>query len=221
MENSTSATITLDEAVARIENAATWGGPERLADDDYQSWKLVISGSHDGDPADYAAVLVNRDDEVALSTIVDDDYGYEVLGTATGLHCRITTAVAAADEDDDTFPAGQVAVTNVTDGELDIAQGAPADTLDSGLRVIVECPASYDPAEITAEDIVHDPAIVKVGVEEPVGAVEIAARLDVQRATVDRWRQRDILPAPEMTVGGRPAWWWSTILRWARATGRA
>lgn len=53
-----------------------------------------------------------------------------------------------------------------------------------------------------------------------VGLAEIAERLGVQRRTVDRWRERGVLPDPTWTVGGRPAWEWSTIEAWARATGR-
>ena len=55
---------------------------------------------------------------------------------------------------------------------------------------------------------------------EPVGAVEIAARLGVARATVDQWQTRGILPQRDWTVGGRPAWSWLTIETWARETGR-
>lgn len=55
---------------------------------------------------------------------------------------------------------------------------------------------------------------------QPVGIVEIADRLSVQRATVDQWLQRDLLPEPDWTVGGRPAWNWSTIHRWAAQTKR-
>lgn len=51
---------------------------------------------------------------------------------------------------------------------------------------------------------------------EPVGAVEIAERLGVRRQTVDNWRQRGRFPDPEWTVGGRPAWRWSTIDNWHR-----
>lgn len=54
----------------------------------------------------------------------------------------------------------------------------------------------------------------------PVGILEIAERLDVKRATVDQWLQRDLLPPPEWKVGGRPAWNWATIRRWAVETGR-
>lgn len=55
---------------------------------------------------------------------------------------------------------------------------------------------------------------------DPVGTVEIAARLGVKRETVDKWRTRDLLPAPRWTVGGRPAWDWVDVERWARDTGR-
>lgn len=53
---------------------------------------------------------------------------------------------------------------------------------------------------------------------DPVGAVEIGARLDVQRTTVDRWRQRPLgFPEPEWTVGGRPAWDWPDVKAWHEA----
>lgn len=58
--------------------------------------------------------------------------------------------------------------------------------------------------------------------DDPVGVVEIADRLGVGRKAVDKWRQRDLgFPAPQWTVGGRPAWRWEDVERWARATGRA
>ena len=53
-----------------------------------------------------------------------------------------------------------------------------------------------------------------------VGAVEIAERLGVARQTVDQWRQRGLFPDRDHTVGGRPAWDWSTVEAWARDTGR-
>jgi predicted DNA-binding transcriptional regulator AlpA len=53
---------------------------------------------------------------------------------------------------------------------------------------------------------------------DPVGAVEIAARLGVQRNTVDHWRQRDIgFPPPRWAVGGRPAWNFDDVERWFNA----
>ena len=56
--------------------------------------------------------------------------------------------------------------------------------------------------------------------DTPVGLAEIAERLGVERQTVDAWRHRRLLPDPAWTVGGRPAWAWSTIEAWAKSTGR-
>ncbi|WP_426574562.1 DNA-binding protein [Aquihabitans sp. McL0605] len=58
---------------------------------------------------------------------------------------------------------------------------------------------------------------------EPVGALEIAERLSVARATVEQWRVRPHtppFPEPRWTVGGRPAWSWPDVEEWARAAGR-
>jgi predicted DNA-binding transcriptional regulator AlpA len=55
----------------------------------------------------------------------------------------------------------------------------------------------------------------------PVGIPEVAEKLGVKRATVDQWIQRGLLPEPDWTVGGRPAWNWPTVWRWAEETGRA
>lgn len=53
---------------------------------------------------------------------------------------------------------------------------------------------------------------------DPVGAVEIAARLGVSRRTVDQWRQRDLgFPEPRWRVGGRPAWNFDDVEKWAKA----
>lgn len=54
----------------------------------------------------------------------------------------------------------------------------------------------------------------------PVGIPEIAEKLGVKRATVDQWIQRGLLPPPDWTVGGRPAWNWPTVRGWAVETGR-
>ena len=53
-----------------------------------------------------------------------------------------------------------------------------------------------------------------------VGIPEIAERLGVARATVDQWKWRGVLPPARWTVGGRPAWSWSEIQKWARDTHR-
>jgi predicted DNA-binding transcriptional regulator AlpA len=56
---------------------------------------------------------------------------------------------------------------------------------------------------------------------DPVGAVEIASRLGVARATVDQWRQRHPdFPAPRWLVGGRPCWNWDDITPWVEARKR-
>lgn len=54
-----------------------------------------------------------------------------------------------------------------------------------------------------------------------VGLAEIANRLSATRTSVDQWRHKGLLPEPSWTIGGRPAWDWRKIARWARSTGRA
>lgn len=53
-----------------------------------------------------------------------------------------------------------------------------------------------------------------------VGVREIAALLGVKEQTVRTWRYRKLLPEPDATVSGIPVWRRSTILRWAKETGR-
>lgn len=53
-----------------------------------------------------------------------------------------------------------------------------------------------------------------------VGLKEIAERLGVKQQTAAAWRHRGLLPAPEGTVSGAPAWQWQTIEEWAVSTGR-
>jgi len=55
---------------------------------------------------------------------------------------------------------------------------------------------------------------------EPVGQAEIAERLRARPQTVAQWHYRGQLPPPRWTVGGRPAWNWPDVERWARATGK-
>jgi hypothetical protein len=56
---------------------------------------------------------------------------------------------------------------------------------------------------------------------DPVGATEIAHRAGVVLATVDAWRRRHAdFPAPQWTVGGRPAWNWPDVAAWLTATNR-
>ncbi len=56
--------------------------------------------------------------------------------------------------------------------------------------------------------------------EVPIGLAEIAVLLEVRRPTCDKWRSRGVLPEPDMTISGTPAWWRDTIIGFATHTGR-
>jgi hypothetical protein len=49
----------------------------------------------------------------------------------------------------------------------------------------------------------------------------IAERLGVRLDTVNKWRHREILPAPDYPELASPVWDWETIRKWAEETGRA
>lgn len=53
-----------------------------------------------------------------------------------------------------------------------------------------------------------------------LGIHEIAAMFGVRRDTVDKWRTRNVLPEPDEDLHAGPVWWETTIIGWARATGR-
>lgn len=56
---------------------------------------------------------------------------------------------------------------------------------------------------------------------DPLGGAEVAGLLEVKRGTVRIWQFRGVFPPPDWEeVNGLPAWRRSTILRWARRTGR-
>jgi hypothetical protein len=55
----------------------------------------------------------------------------------------------------------------------------------------------------------------------PVGCTDIATRLGVKPQTVQMWHWRGLLPEPDWTVSGAPAWDWNNVHEWARSTGRA
>ena len=48
----------------------------------------------------------------------------------------------------------------------------------------------------------------------------IAARLEVALSTVDKWKIRRLLPAPDFPGLANPVWFWETIRQWADETGR-
>ncbi len=53
-----------------------------------------------------------------------------------------------------------------------------------------------------------------------VGVAEIAALLRVEAQTARNWRTRGVLPEPDWTVSGGPAWSWPRVAAWAMRTGR-
>jgi len=55
---------------------------------------------------------------------------------------------------------------------------------------------------------------------DPIGYAEIGKLLEVRRETVQMWGYRKILPEPDFTVNGMPAWETRTIIGWAVETGR-
>ena len=48
----------------------------------------------------------------------------------------------------------------------------------------------------------------------------IALLLTVEAGTVRQWRQRNQLPEPDYQLRVGPVWWRSTIVAWAKQTGR-
>lgn len=56
---------------------------------------------------------------------------------------------------------------------------------------------------------------------EPVGQKDIADRLGVKQNRVAMWAQRREttgFPEPRWSVGGRPAWNWADVEKWAKQT---
>lgn len=63
---------------------------------------------------------------------------------------------------------------------------------------------------------------VKMAREPAMGVAEIAEWLEVKPVTVRKWQERASahFPPPDMRVGGSPAWWQSTVKKWAITHGR-
>lgn len=78
-----------------------------------------------------------------------------------------------------------------------------------------------------AHELIHDergigqptatPAMME---REEVIVREIAALLRVEAQTARNWRTRGVLPEPDWTVSGGPAWSWPRVAAWAMRTGR-
>ena len=75
----------------------------------------------------------------------------------------------------------------------------------------------FDYNSDVSDDHARRPAALGV---DPVGMVEIGARLGARRQTVAQWHYRGLLPPVRWTVSGYPAWNWPDIEKWARDTGR-
>jgi predicted DNA-binding transcriptional regulator AlpA len=76
--------------------------------------------------------------------------------------------------------------------------------------------------EILADSLEWAAGLIRAQLLEtqPLGMPEVGELLDVARDTVAQWRQRGIFPAPELRIGGSPAWRRSTVIAWAESTGR-
>lgn len=58
--------------------------------------------------------------------------------------------------------------------------------------------------------------------DQVVGYSGMAEMLGVGRRAPAVWRQRNQLPEPDFeAINGGPAWWRSTVIRWAVKTNRA
>lgn len=60
----------------------------------------------------------------------------------------------------------------------------------------------------------------KPNVPPMVGLTEMTIMFGVARITVDQWRLRDLLPAPDQVVSNTPLWQEARIAAWAEKTGR-
>jgi hypothetical protein len=143
------------------------------------------------------------------------------LARITAVNAARWRARFALRRDDDFGPHISSRVLEVT--ERDAGRIAvPGQPVASPVAAAVFAEAEADPAAALAllwdkaryDGYAPDP-------DEPVGAKEIAAMLDVEEQTVRQWGVRERLPEPTWpSVGGRPAWRRGTIIQWARETGR-
>lgn len=64
---------------------------------------------------------------------------------------------------------------------------------------------------------------MRITTENPLALVDrqlIAERLEVKVTTVDKWKVRGVMPAPDFPGLASPVWFWETIRQWAADTGR-
>jgi predicted DNA-binding transcriptional regulator AlpA len=72
----------------------------------------------------------------------------------------------------------------------------------------------------TLEQMVGQEEVLAQPAKTVVGKAELEQLLGVKRGTVYKWTARQVLPPADMVVNGQDAWWSTTILEWARTTGR-
>lgn len=101
--------------------------------------------------------------------------------------------------------------------------GSPAPTAPrrrASAADLVALAAGLDPGELVERVLVHLDAGPAAYWVTPLGIPEVAALAGVGRSTVDKWRQRAVMPASLWTVGGGPAWPRIVVVVWLGLTGR-
>jgi ParB/RepB/Spo0J family partition protein len=92
---------------------------------------------------------------------------------------------------------------------------------DQGADAMFDPDAFMAAETVVLEEIEAEAETVATSVREKVlGLTEIAEACHVARDTPHVWRNRGILPAPDLTIGGTHAWWATTIRDWCWGTGR-
>ena len=106
-----------------------------------------------------------------------------------------------------------------------LADWAGFDSVDAWADALVQAVdvARSGDFETSTPDLVADwerESVVADALGALVGPDEVAELLAVNRSTLAQWRHRDTLPAPDLTLSGLTIWHRSTVLEWARRTGR-
>ena len=105
-----------------------------------------------------------------------------------------------------------------------------ATSIDSAMTHWVACvrlarksnvAASIDDGDVWGDEDDRDVGPGRtVALGDLVGISEVADICCVQRATVDMWRRRGVMPEPLTTISGSPIWSWLELEPWAEDTGR-
>lgn len=101
------------------------------------------------------------------------------------------------------------------------ATGSVAVPTDEGLEALADRAEMREIAQAVASvaEGATVPAVPRAA--DPVGLQEIIERLGVSPSTPRQWRYRGKFPPPDYeAINGLQAWEWTTVLRWAGATGK-